>query len=172
MLLPLPRLLCHLHTFSIYLYFSLSALLLTASLRYIWRGSGKLKSPLNYSPERHEYLPHLVMRGRLAGSERLQGSPADTANLWVLTGPRIFPIPDIYFTFLFPSFPCDLLVIQVATTTEVLECWPCRLSPLPTHFVRSSCADGLGGKGQIRNSRIEQNTLAEGNWFSRCKIWP
>lgn len=24
-------------------------------------------------------------------------------------GPGIFPIPDIYFTFLFPSFPCDLL---------------------------------------------------------------
>lgn len=82
-------------------------------------------------------------------------------NLLVIIGPRSFPIGDIYFTFCFLSFPCDLLVLEMATTdrnTRLLAL----LSPLPIHCLRSSWVDWSRGN-KSNNSNIEYNMLAQGN---------
>lgn len=85
-------------------------------------------------------------------------------NLLVIIGPRSLPSGDIYFTFLFLSFPCDLLVIEMAATgrnTRMLAVLS--FSSAHSFFVRYSWVD-WPRRGKSSNSNIEYNMVAPGNW--------
>lgn len=118
MQLPTPFL-RPLHTFPYPL--SIMTALFSLCLPLGWQ----VEAAFRYTPERDKHSPHFsyakhsphfsCARCTYLSREAPKAALYTPKNLLVIIGPRSLPIGDIYFTFLFLSFPCDLVIEMAAT---------------------------------------------------------